>query len=111
MNHSVARSLTAGLTLTAMLCVPALAQTFQQPALPVPVMPGPGTSMPGTPAAPAISLSQSDRRLLAELSEKIDRMIAEVGEARADDGGIRGWRRADRDCGSFSGKMRASSVR
>jgi len=83
MNHSVARSLTAGLALTALLCGPALAQTFQQPALPVPVMPGPGTSMPGTPAAPAISLSQNDRRLLAELSEKIDRMIAEVGEARA----------------------------
>ncbi len=83
MNHSVARSLTAGLTLTAMLCGPALAQTFQQPALPVPVMPGPATSMPGTPAAPAISLSQNDRRLLAELSEKIDRMIAEVGDARA----------------------------
>ena len=83
MNHSVARSLTAGLTLTAMLCGPALAQTFQQPALPVPVMPGPATGMPGTPAAPAISLSQNDRRLLADLSEKIDLMIAEAGDARA----------------------------
>ena len=85
MKRREAKGLTAGLAMLGLVCAPAgaAAQTFEQPTLAPPVMAPPPAVMPGAPSAPPIALDRSDRRFLDELSEEIDRMIAEVNEARA----------------------------